>query len=301
MEIKIYIDILLLLNTVFNYLLLWISSLLLHRKATTLRLMIIAFLGSLYAVCIFFLPSSYLYSIVGRLIIGALMAVFSFRPKCLKHCLQYVFVFYVTVFMIGGAAFCLLQYASVGAWPGVICRNGSFYMDIPVYLLLLICGLCYLLLKTVFAVLSKLTTINKQIFSLRISVNNRTTLLRGYYDSGNLLCDRKKKGIIVAEWQSLQALFPEADSPLVIATKFSEVTCHTVQGTAQLKAFLPDAIYLESGRRLITLENRMIAITEEPLDFYHNWDAILPHDFEGVDKKHETNRFNKTNCLVKNT
>ncbi len=301
MEIKIYVDILLLMNTIFNYLLLWITGLLLHRQVTTLRLIVIAFLGGLYAVCIFFLPSSYLYSIVGRLITGALMAVLAFRPGCLKHCLQHISVFYVTVFMIGGATICLLQYAGAGAWPGVICRNGSVYMNIPAYLLLLIGGLCYFLLKSVFAVGMKLTTINKQIIPVRIGINNRTALLRGYYDSGNLLCDRKAKGIIVAEWQSLKPLFPEADCPSAISLKLTTVSCRTLQGTIALNAFWPDEIYCEKGRRLIALEKRMIAITEEPLDFYHYWDAILPHDFEGVDKKHETNHFNKTTCLFKNT
>ena len=80
MEIKIYVDVLWLVNFILNYLLLWMTGLLLRQPRLTLRLACAASFGALYAVCIFFLPVSVLYTIPGKAAVGMLMTAIAFPP-----------------------------------------------------------------------------------------------------------------------------------------------------------------------------------------------------------------------------
>ncbi|MGN1058858.1 MAG: sigma-E processing peptidase SpoIIGA [Clostridia bacterium] len=283
MEIKIYIDVLLLINLLFNYLLLWLTGLLLRRHVHTLRLLAIALIGALYAVCVFFLPDLTLYTLPGKLAMGVIMAAAAYRPRCLKALIKYICVFYAAVFILGGAAFCFFYFSDSGALLGAIYRNGTLYINLPVYRLLLLTGLCYGILKATFALGARMAAAGKQIIPLRIVLNGRSVLLKGFYDSGNLLQDPGGRGVIITEWRCVQPLFGRACAPEEADIAFADIPYHTLQGQGKLKAFRPDAMYREQGRRLIPAAPVYIGIVNEPLNYYNNWDAILPHDFEGVE------------------
>ena len=129
MEIKIYIDVLLLMNTVFDYLLLWVTGFLLKRRVETLRLLMVSFFGGLYAVCVFFLPD-FMYHLPCKLFVGALLVILAFKPKSFRLCVQYISVFLTAVFLLGGVAFFALFYTRLGSCFGAAYRNGSFYINI---------------------------------------------------------------------------------------------------------------------------------------------------------------------------
>lgn len=282
MEIRVYVDVLLLINMVFDYLFLWMTGFLLHRSVPTLRLLAVSFFGALYAVCVFFLPT-FMYNVPCKFLVGAVMVVVAFRPRSFKQCVQYISVFLTGVFLLGGSAFCLFFNTRLGAGFGVVWHNGVFYVNLPVYLLLLLtCGCC-LLLKIAFSVGSKFSLIGKRIVTLRIGFRDGSVSLKGFYDSGNMMRDRFERGVIVAEWQSLKPLFCHAESPEKTDVSWEVIHFSSLHGKGKLLAFMPESIHIERGRRLIEADRRYIGVTTEVLDFYHNWDAILPHDFEGVD------------------
>lgn len=286
MEVKIYIDVLLVINLIFNYLLLWLTGLLLQLRIPTARLLLTAFLGALYAVFSFFMPDSLLFGLAGKLLAGILMTALSFRPRCFRVCIKYICVFYASVFILGGAAFSFFYFSDSAASLGSVYRNGTLYINLPIYLLLLLCLACYLLLKVTFSVGGRLSRAGKRILRLRVVYKGRVALLRGYYDSGNLLRDEiSGKSVIVAEWNSMKKLFEKASS-LEEAGKSEGVIAiayQTLQGSSLLPALLPDKMYIESKRRLWEIEPVYIGLIDTTLDYYNKWDAILPHDFEGVE------------------
>jgi len=286
--------VLLLINMVFDYLLLWTTSFLIHRRVETLRLLIISFFGGLYAVCVFFLPD-FVYNLPCKLLVGGGMTLAAFRPNSVKKSLQYVLVFFTVVFVLGGMGFCLLNYTGFGSVFGAVYHNGSLYINLPVYLLLLLIVVCYMMLKTVFAIGARIAVNGKQIMLLRIDLNGKSVQLKGFYDSGNLLRDHQNRGVIVAEWQSMKSLFGNADSPEETEMEWLSLEFTSLNGKGKLLAFTPDAIYIDKGRRLQQMETLCVAVTAETLDFYNNWDAILPHDFEGVDERNEAIIVQKVN------
>lgn len=286
MEIKIYIDVLLLVNTVFDYLLLWVTGFLLKRREGTLRLLIVSFFGGLYAVCVFFLPD-FMYHLPCKLFVGALLVTVAFKPGNFRLCIQYIAVFLTVVFMLGGLSFFMLFYTGLGSCFGAAYRNGAFYINMPVYLLLLLAFGCCIVLKTAFSVGAKLAATGKQIEVLRIRLNGYTTKIKGFCDSGNRMRDCFGNGVIVAEWKSLKPLFSNAVSPEEVQIEWKKIPFRALHGKGQLLAFMPEELWLEKGRRLIAVEPLYIGITTENLDFYHNWDAILPYDFENVEERNE--------------
>jgi len=153
-------------------------------------------------------------------------------------------------------------------------------------LLLLLCLVCYLLLKVTFSLGGRLSQMGKRVVRLRVVYKDRAVLLRAYYDSGNLLRDEiSGKSVIVAEWDSMKKLFDEG-------TSFREAGRHegviaiayqTLQGSSLLPALLPDKMYIECKRRLCEIEPVYIGLVDTTLDYYNKWDAVLPHDFEGVE------------------
>ena len=281
MEIKIYVDVLFFINLLFNYLLLWFTGLLLRQSVSNWRLFASASLGALYAVCIFFLPVALFYALPGKLLFGMLMVFLAFRPHSLLAWFKCSCVFFAAVFIVGGAALCFVFFSGEKALQGILYRNGALYMNLPISLLLFLAALGYGILKVAFSLGAKMNAANKQIITLHIVSGNRTVKLRGFYDSGNLLQDRHGRGVMITEKKRVAPLFKNQKAR---KTSLAQFRFTTLEGQGKLQGFLPDAIYREEGRRLIPVAPCYVAVTDEPLNYYHNWDTILPHNFEGVEK-----------------
>ena len=297
MEVKIYLDILLLVNFIFDYLLLWITGLLLHQQSKKNQLFFAALIGAIYAAGVFFLPSMPLYCFPIKFLMGAVMTAVAFRPTCLYTYLKFICVFFATVFVYSGAAFGLFFLTPLGSFLGVVYKNGSLYLNVPVYLWLLLAFGCWLLLKTAFSCGAQIASRGKKIVSLRIIYHGKTLRLRGFYDSGNLLYDEiSRKSVMIAQWSSAKSLF-EPHKTLEEAFKAEEnliaIAYCTISGESFLVAFLPEKMYIEKGKKLIPTETVYIGLVDRTLDYYNNWDAILPHDFEG-ENHHETKYAPKT-------
>ncbi|MBQ2695954.1 MAG: sigma-E processing peptidase SpoIIGA [Clostridia bacterium] len=297
MEVKIYLDVLLLVNFVFDYLLLWITGLLLHQQIKADQLCFAALLGAVYAAGVFFLPPMFLYCFPIKFLVGAAMVAMAFRPGCLRTYLKFIAVFFATVFVYSGAAFCLFFLTDLGSLLGVVYKNGSLYVNIPVYLLLLLALGCWVLLKAAFACGAKIAARGKKIIPLKVVYRGKTLHLRGFYDSGNLLYDEiSRKSVIIAQWSSAKCLFESYKTPeeaFKAEKNLIAIAYCTISGESFLAAFLPEKIYIEKGKKLIPTETVYIGLVDRTLDYYNNWDAILPHDFEG-ENHHETKLTPKT-------
>lgn len=297
MEIKIYIDVLWLINFIMNYILLWLTGLLLHQPLRRVRQLCTAALAALYAVGAFFLPLPFVSALPARLTVGAAMVIFAFRPHGVKALTKYVCVFYVVTFVMGGAAFALFYATGGAAMPGMVIQNGIVYVNLPVYRLLAVSCVAVPVLKTAFRLAERLSAAHPLIYRVRIQHNGNAVTLRGFYDSGNLLReDSTGRGVIIASKSSIAPLFEGHNDLSAADMPMKTLHCHTLQGNMQLKAFLPDAVYAGTGRSLLRLKPVYIAVTNETPNEYNTWEAILPRDFEGANQ-HESN-FNQNTADI---
>lgn len=297
MEITIYIDVLFLTNFIFDYFLLWLTDMLLHSHASFLRLALTATFGGVYAVLAFFLPTAVLFSLFCKFLAGVLMVALALRPRSLRIMLQSVSVFYLVATALGGAAFCFFYFSEAGAKVGAVLQNGSLYLNLPVYHVLLVALALLPIAKAAFEVGKKIAGRTRDILPLLIIYKGKKLHLNGFYDSGNLLEDEiSGKSVIVAEWKRTKHLFPGCQKPEDVKGLIP-IPFHTLANDGLLYAFLPDAIYIEKKHKQIQAETVYIGLLDRTLDDYHNWDAILPHNFEG-EIQHETKLAPKTFDLI---
>ena len=299
MEIKVYVDVLFVVNFILDYLLLWLTGLLLAKPANFGRLLFAAFIGAIYATLVFFLPINFLFSLPCKLLMGAGITALGFRPKSLRVFLQYVCVFYLLTFFWGGAAFFFFYFSGAAASFGAVYRNGSLYINIPVYQLLLLALACLPVMKAAVYCSTKIQQKQKGITLICVVYHGKTLHLRALYDSGNFLRDEiSGRSVIIAEWDCAKHLFPTCKKPEDAACEgLIPIRYRTLCSDSLLYAFLPEAIYIKNKNRLIPTETVYIGLLDRTLDHYHNWDAILPHDFEG-ENQHETKLTPKTFNLI---
>lgn len=103
---KIYVDLVLLLNFFFDFILLLTVLILLKRKVKIYRLLIGAFLGSLTTLILFFKISSFLLFII-KLVISILMIIVSFGFKDIKYFFKNLSYLYMTSIVLGGFLYLL--------------------------------------------------------------------------------------------------------------------------------------------------------------------------------------------------
>ena len=103
---KIYVDLVLLLNFFFDFILLLTVLILLKRKVKIYRLLIGAFLGSLTTLILFFKVSSFLLFII-KLVISILMIIVSFGFRDIKYFFKNLSYLYMTSIVLGGFLYLL--------------------------------------------------------------------------------------------------------------------------------------------------------------------------------------------------
>lgn len=297
MEITVYIDVLFLTNFIFDYFLLWLTDKLLRSHTSFWRLILAAAFGGTYAVLAFCLPTTILFSLFYKLLAGGLMATLALRPGSLHSLLQSVSVFYLVTTALGGSIFWIFYFSGVGAKFGAVLQSGSLYVNLPIYRVLLVALALFPITKAAFSLGRKISGRSRGILTLLIIYQGKKLHLKGFYDSGNLLQDEiTGKSVIVAEWSRAKQLFSGCKKPEDVKG-LTPIPFHTLANDGLLYAFLPDAIYIEKNHKRIQTETVYIGLIDRTLDSYHNWDAILPHNFEG-EIQHETELTPKTFDLV---
>ncbi len=283
MEVKIYLDVLFLVNFAFDFLLLYLCSLVLKKPPRRLRIFSAAIFGGAYSLALFFFKSLPMGGFYGKILSAATMIYLAFSPKTFRSFIQYICVFLAFVCLTGGAAF-LFFHSGISSRFGAVYHNGILYVNFPVFLWLLLSFCCYVLLKILFALGNHFTAMGQKIFTLKIVYGEKTLLLRGLYDSGNLLTDDVQgKGVIVTEWSALQKFFPKRSfETLVQESHLHLLPFETLTGKATLPAFLPDEIFIKHGNTFFKTETVYIGLVNHGTDRYHHWNAILPQDFKGV-------------------
>ena len=103
---KIYIDLILLLNFGFDFLLLLSVSLILRRNAPIYKLLLGAFIGSISVLTLFMKINSLQLFII-KIIISILMTTTSFKYKNIKYTLKNILYLYISSIVLGGTLYLL--------------------------------------------------------------------------------------------------------------------------------------------------------------------------------------------------
>ncbi len=283
----VYVDLLFIVNLMINTLMLAGACVLARERLHRIRLLLGAGLGALYCVLMFFPEIEYLFRLGLRLAVGAVMVWIAIPTPNLKRYFRALFYFCICLAVFGGGMY--LFYAFTAAGAEMIYSNGIYYVDLPLWLLLLLSFTFYGLIRLVALIQSKRHPV-EGLVEIEICCKGRYRTVSAMLDTGNSLQDPLSLApVIIVEASALRGMLPEEICSAVrmgetmrleeLAAQYKHLKCRLlpyrdVQGESKLLF----AIRPQWVRRLPDgeiMENILLGLTDAPLSEAGEYHALL--------------------------
>ncbi len=189
---KVYLDLVMILNFFIDFILLLTVSIVLKRKVNIKRIILGAFVGGISILFLFFNINSFLLFIF-KLIISILMVIITFKYENIKYTLINILYLYITSIILGGFLY-LLNIEFSYKHVGIIFINNGLSIN---FIILIIISPVILYIYIRQNKLLKYTYSN--YYDVELIKNNKSYKYIGYMDSGNVLVDSltNKKVILI--------------------------------------------------------------------------------------------------------
>ncbi len=275
MEVRIYVDVLFIINFIIDYILLSITSFFAKKPSGIIRMLSGASIGALFASVTFFMPCNNVLSVFLSFSVSVLMIAVTFGIKKTSTLLKDISLFYLISTAISGIGFSVIF---SGKTSVTAINNGIFYADINAYSLLCVFIASIVIIHTATGYIRKQKIKSSFLYHVTIEKYGKTVSDVAFYDSGNFLSDPiSHKSVMVAEWQTVSGLFEETKvtEAIVNHTKdFLYIGCNSFGKTTGMYAFTPDNVYSDEVK---LSEPILVAITENILDKEGTYRMILPN------------------------
>ncbi len=187
---KIYLDLILILNFILDFILLISTGLILKRKINIKLITLGSFIGSLSILILFYNINSIELFII-KFILSIIMIILSYPKKSIKYILYNLLIFYIVSIFLGGFLYMLnimISYKHVGL---IFFNNG---LSINFIIILIISPLIlFLYIKEQRLIKNKYNN----YYSVNIYIQNKEIKLIGYIDSGNNLSFKGNPVILI--------------------------------------------------------------------------------------------------------
>lgn len=275
MEVKIYVDVLFIINFVIDYILLSITSFFAKKSPSVFKMCLSSSIGALFSAAAFFMPRNSFFSLFLSVLIAFLMVFFAFGTKKALILIKDTSIFYLVCICASGVGFSVVF---SGKMSHTAMSNGIFYADIDAYTLFFVFVISVLIIHTSTGYIKKQKIKSSYIYNVTIERNGKSISDAALFDSANFLRDPiSQKSVIIAEWQSVSPLFDEAIITEAIVKNpkdFLYIGCSGIAGVTGMYAFSPDKV---TSSEVSFFEPVLVAITEKSLDKEGSYRIILPN------------------------
>lgn len=185
---KIYIDLILILNFFFDFLLLLATGMILRRKVDIPRLMIAAFIGSLTVFILFFKISNIALFFL-KLLSSIIMSIVAFKFNNIRYTMKNIFYLYVVSIVLGGFLY-LLKIQFSYNYNGLIAYDNGLSIN---FIILIIISpiIIYIYIRQL---LNLKNNYNNYYY---VDIEEFNIKCTGYLDTGNKLLDPYKKRPVI--------------------------------------------------------------------------------------------------------
>lgn len=194
---KIYLDLVMILNFAIDFILLLTVSLILKRNASITRIMLGAFIGGISILLLFFDMNS-LILFLFKIIISIFMTLITFKYMNLKYTLVNLLYLYMSSIILGGFLYLFnieFSYKKVG----IIFINNGLSINF-IFLILFSPIILYIYIKQT----KNLRYNYSNYYNIEIIKNGKKYKYTAYMDSGNVLVDSlTKKSVILIDKRKL--------------------------------------------------------------------------------------------------
>lgn len=258
----IYVDILIVLNTLVNYFILLAVRRITRSYTKRWRLVIGALGGGLSSLLIF-IESLGIVMTVLKLITAILIVAITFGIKPYKQYFKRLFFLFAITFIFGGFVLAVYLFFDKDI---LLYSNGIVYFDVDMTFLVICSVISYLIITLVSKFTDKKAPKSKEYF-VSIENNSSSISCMGLMDTGNNLCDPfSGYPVIMAEKGVFDKLFS--------SEKIRFIPISTVSGESIIKAFRPEKITIGD----YSTDKVYIGESLAPLDEYK---IILNINLEG--------------------
>lgn len=241
---KVYVDLIFLLNFYLDFLLLMTTSITLKRSVSLKRILLGTFIGSTSILFLFWSINNILLFFF-KLIIAILMVILTFSYKDLKYTLNNLGYFYMISVILGGFLYYLnleFSYTHIG----LIFINKGISIN-AIFLILISPVILYIYYRQA----KQFKSNYNLIYEIEIGLKNKEKLnLKGFLDTGNKLMDPiTNKPIILIQ----KGIVDEEKEKIYF------VPFHSLNNNNLLKCFKPEYIEIENKK----YKNYLIGISDK--------------------------------------
>lgn len=255
----VYVDVLVIINLIVNYLLLRASAAVTGHGFKTWRLLISAGMGGFFSLIIFIENIPIFVNILIKIAILLIMIITAFGIKSIKAFLKCCAAFFLINFGFAGIMLAMCTSVMPNA---AIYKNGIVYFDISIFTLTVSAIICYLILNIISRFI-KSKTPQKSIYGIRIRYGDNHVEGKALFDTGNTLCDCfSGRPVIIAEKEFIHNL---CDDDITSMKNFRLIPFSTISDSGALPAFMADKTeicingnWLESREIYIAVTNKKI-------------------------------------------
>ncbi len=270
----VYIDVLFFVNLIVNMMLYASACLIRRKKMIWWRILCAAAVGAVYSCAIFFsgMPSAVYNAaaIILYLLCAWLVMGFGNLREYIKNAAATLFCAVV----FAGIFYFIYRYADVGSV--VVFNNNVLYIDIPVFALLCVSGVCFGVISLVSKAFVHVIGAGTE-YTVTVQFLDRQITMRARIDTGNTMADAiSGYPVLLASRRQIEKLLPEhidafmdcGDVSLIeprYQSRLRMVMCKTATGEGVLPAFRPDSIRLIYNGKEKIIHNILIAVSRTDL------------------------------------
>lgn len=228
--LKIYLDVIMIINFFFDFILLLTVSIILKRKAKLNRIIIASFFGGL-SILLLFIKINSIQLFFFKILISIIMILISFGYRNIKYTFTNILYLYIISIFLGGGLYFVnnqLSYKKVGL---IFYHNG---LSINIILIIILTPI----IISVYIIQSKKLKNNyNNYYQVKIYLNNTYINCIGYMDTGNNLIDpiTHKKVILIDK----RKIIFDID-------KFRYIPLNTISGKDLIKCIKIDKVVINN-------------------------------------------------------
>lgn len=228
----VYVDILIILNTLVNYFILLAIRKITHSYTKRWRITLGAFVGGISSLLLFLEYLNVVMTVL-KVLSGVLMIVVTFEIKPWKQFIKKIFFLFAITFLFGGVTYAIYIFFDKDI---LLYSNGIIYFDVDMTFLVICSVISYCVITIITKYADKKASKNKEYY-VTIENNGKSVSCMALMDTGNNLREPfSDYPVIMADKSVFYQLYTDDTIRLIPIS--------TVNGESIIKAFKPQKIII---------------------------------------------------------
>lgn len=270
----IYADVLIILNTYINFILLRLSGYFVGAEISRLRLFAGALFGGIYSLIILVDGMSEWLSVLLKITVSAFIVLMSFRQHNVRSFIKCFLSFFTVSFVFAGLMLALWIFVSPDT---MMYNNGAVYFGFDTMTLLVTTTVCYAVLRLIYFFIEKRSA-KASLYYIEIYALEEVIKCRALLDSGNSLRDYfTSLPVILVSEEKLRTLLMCENESIKRELKVRYIPFSTVGGEGVISVFRPKKVRIYGAGCDFETDNILIGQSKTKIK-NGEFEAVLPCD-----------------------